>query len=97
MANRSVRFHEQASRDLEEAFDWYFVRSEWAAARFLQAVDNGIESVVESPKRWPMDDSGLRRYLLETFALFYRESSACIEIIAVAHTSRRPGFWKGRL
>src|SRR5215475_1949252 len=99
MTNKSVRFHEEAVADMESAFEWYFVRSEWAAARFLQAVDEGIRNIVESPERWLLYESGLRKYLLDTFpfALFYRETSSNIEIIAVAHTSRRPCYWRTRL
>ncbi len=99
MANKPVQFHEEASVDMESAFEWYFLRSEWAAARFLEAVEKGIRSIAESPARWPVADLSTRKYLLETFpfALFYRESSSAIQIIAIAHTSRRPGFWRGRL
>ena len=99
MANKPVQFHEAASIDMESAFEWYFARSEWAAAKFLHAVDDGVRNIAESPTRWPLADSGMRKYLLETFpfALFYRELSSAIQIIAVAHTSRRPGFWRGRL
>ena len=99
MANKPVQFHEEASTDIEAAFEWYFVRGEWAAARFLQAMDEGVRNIAESPARWPLADSGTRKYLLGTFpfALIYRELSSCVQIIAVAHTSRRPGFWTGRL
>ncbi|MBS1839994.1 MAG: type II toxin-antitoxin system RelE/ParE family toxin [Acidobacteria bacterium] len=99
MAIRAVQFHEEASTDVESAFEWYFARSEWAAARFLQAVDDGIREIAESPDRWPLADFGARKYLVVRFpfAVFYREFSSAIQIIAVAHASRRPGFWRGRL
>lgn len=99
MANKPVQFHEEAAADIEAAFEWYFVRSEWAAARFLQTLDEGVRNIAESPTRWPVADSGTRKYLLETFpfGLFYRELPSSIQIIAVAHSSRRPGYWRGRL
>lgn len=74
MANKPVQFHEEAAVDMESAFEWYFVRSEWAAARFLHVLDEGVRNIAESPTRWPVADLGTRKYLLETFpfALFYR-------------------------
>ncbi len=98
MANEIVQFHEEDSEDVESAFEWYFVRSEWAAARFLQVLDEGVRNIAESPTRWPVASFGTRKYLLETFpfVVFYRDFPSAIQIIAVAHTSRRPGFWRGR-
>lgn len=41
---------------------------------------------------------GTRRFPLETvpYYLVYRVTTGEVRIIAVAHTSQRPGYWTGR-
>ncbi|MBI3775205.1 MAG: hypothetical protein HY273_06575 [Gammaproteobacteria bacterium] len=42
--------------------------------------------------------NGKRRYVMQRFpySLIYTVSSEEIRILAVAHHSRRPGYWQGR-
>jgi toxin ParE1/3/4 len=93
-----VRFHEEASAEYEAAFKWYFLRSEFAASRFVEEVNRAIRQVAEAPKRWPASVHGTRRILLQhfPFAIFYREVPSGIHILAVAHGRRTPGYWKSR-
>jgi toxin ParE1/3/4 len=41
---------------------------------------------------------GTRKYLLRRFpyAVIYRVTDEAIEVVAVAHGRRRPGYWKTR-
>jgi plasmid stabilization system protein ParE len=89
-----VRFHEEASAEYEAAFEWYFLRSEFAASRFVEEVNRAIRQVSEAPKRWPTGIHSARRILLQhfPFAIFYREVPSGIQILAVAHGRRRPGY-----
>jgi plasmid stabilization system protein ParE len=53
---------------------------------------------VESPRRWLLI-RGARRVLVGSYpyAIIYREiSDEEIEIVAVAHLKRRPGYWAQR-
>src|ERR1700733_15082819 len=69
-----VTFHEGASSEYEAAFEWYFLRSEFAASRFAEEIDRAIALISESPKRWPLANHGTRKFLLQRFpfAIFYR-------------------------
>jgi plasmid stabilization system protein ParE len=51
MAKRRIEFHEEASRELEAAFDWYLERSESAAERFLTDLNSATANVAEAPQR----------------------------------------------
>lgn len=96
----SARFHEEASAEYDAAFDWYLARSPDAALKFDAEVDHALAQITFAPERWPVGPSGTRRFVLRKFPfiLFYREqSSSKIQIVAVAHTSRKPGYWKERL
>jgi hypothetical protein len=47
--------------------------------------------------RWPTK-SGVRRYVMcrFPFLVVYRVVGSEIEVIAVAHARRRPGYWRSR-
>jgi len=99
MVSKKIEFHEAASLELEAAFDWYLERSEPAAMRFLSEMDEAIATTSETPKRSPESGFGTRKFLLQRFpfALFYRELPSSVQVVAVAHGHRRPGYWKNRL
>lgn len=52
-----------------------------------------------APEQHAKSVSGTRRALLRKFPFLvvFRESRAIIEIIAVAHGRRKPGYWKSRV
>ena len=99
MANKKVEFHEAASLELDAVFDWHLERSELAAARFLSDLNSAISNVTGAPHRWPESSHGTRKFLLRgfPFAVDYRELPSSIQILAVAHGHRRPGYWRNRL
>jgi toxin ParE1/3/4 len=75
-------------------------RSEHAALRFDAEVEHAITDIARYPNRWPLGSYGTRRFLVRGFPylLIYRERGAeDIQILAVAHASRQPGYWKSRL
>ena len=92
------RFHPAAIAEAEEARDWYAERSLQAAAAFLEELDQAIQSVIDSPEQWPSYLHGSRRHLLQRFPFFlvYRIFDEDIEIIAVEHGKRKPGYWQDR-
>jgi plasmid stabilization system protein ParE len=96
---KPVEFHEEASAELEAAFDWYFARSERVASEFLEEANRAIEKISQNPQRWPVGTRNSRRLLLQRFpfAVVYRELPSKVEVLAVAHGRRRPGYWKGRI
>jgi len=96
----AVDLHDEASAEYDAAFDWYLERSADAALNFDAEVEHAINEISKAPKRWAAGPYSTRRYLLRKFpfTLIYRElPSGAIQIVAVAHTSRKPGYWKHRL
>ena len=95
-----LEFHDDAGIEYDAAFEWYMERSPDAALRFDSEVDRALERIIESPRRWASGPFSTRRFLLRQFPfiLIYRQTnSGSIQIVAVAHTSRKPGYWKTRL
>ena len=99
MAAKSVEFLEEASAEYEEALDWYLTRSEASASKFASELAQAIGMIAEAPQRWPAGPHGTRKFLLHRFpfAVVYRELPSTIQILAVAHGHRRPGYWKTRI
>ena len=93
-----VRFHREADEELAEAQNWYRERSEVAAQAFALEIDHAIESIAEAPQRWPQGRRGERRFTLDRFpyTVLYRVRADYVFITAVAHQSRRPGYWHHR-
>ena len=99
MPTNAAAFHQEAAAEYDAAFDWYLRRSPDAALRFDSEVDRALAQIVAAPQRWAAGSHSTRRFLLRQFPfiLIYREQASAIQIMAVAHTSRRPGYWRQRL
>jgi plasmid stabilization system protein ParE len=95
---RSVELHPEAVAEAQAAVEWYRQRNNQAADAFLAELDNAIERITEAPKRQLVFIQGTRRFLLRRFpfAVVYREIGTVIQVLAVAHGRRRPGYWKNR-
>ena len=98
MAQRPVDVHPEAIAEARVAFRWYRDRSETAAEAFLAELDRAIDLISEAPMRWPAYVHRTRRFLLRRFpfVVVYREVGETIQVIAVAHGRRKPGYWKER-
>ena len=93
-----VSFHPEAVRELRAAFLWYFDRNPVVAQSFQAETEYAIEVVLENPRRWPRWGKSERKYVFPRFPfnLIYRVNLGVIEVIAVAHQKRKPGYWKKR-
>lgn len=99
MESVPVEFHPGAVAEARAALHWYRSRSESTAEAFLAELDHGVEKIAEQPGIWPRYVSGTRRFVLRRFPFspIYRQASEKIQIIAIAHGRRKPGYWKNRL
>jgi plasmid stabilization system protein ParE len=99
MVPATVRFHPAAAREAESAYGWYVARNSTAAHAFREELAHAVAAVVNNPLTWPRYGPRARRYVLPRFpfGLVYRTRGGEVEIIAVAHGRRRPGYWRSRL
>ena len=96
---KPLEFHHAAAAELESAFDWYLARDERVASAFLDEVSRAIEMIAQVPERWPLGMADVRKFVLRRFPflIFYRDLPSMIQILAVAHGRRRPGYWRRRI
>lgn len=98
MARSQLIFHPEAAREVEEARDWYLERSPAAEQGFLEDLEHAIEQVTAAPLRWPRYKARTRRYVFRNYpySLIYRTYPDLVRVLAVAHDSRRTGYWLSR-
>jgi toxin ParE1/3/4 len=99
MAKTSLVFHAEARNELIAALDYYFERSPKAADAFASEIERACSAIQSSPETWSVYLRGTRRFLLDRFPylLVYRVVEGSIQIVAVAHGHRKPGYWRDRL
>ena len=90
--------HPEAIEEARAAREWYLVRNPEAGDAFMAELNAAIDQIEQGPRQWPPYLVGTRRYLFHRFPFFvvFRETDTRIEILAVAHARRRPGYWVGR-
>ena len=93
-----VNFHPDARLELLRHRRWYLDRSPAAAAGFEHEIDHAITRIAEAPERYPLTRRGRRRFVMleYPFNLIYRIREDDVQIMAVAHHSRRPDYWLRR-
>jgi toxin ParE1/3/4 len=66
---------------------------------FYLELEAALKQIQVHSERWPAYLYGTRRYLLKRFpfVIVYRAGESRIEIVAVAHGRRRPGYWAARV
>ena len=99
MGSLSLEFQPDARVDILDAYDWYADRNLAVADAFQDELQRAGIAIQRNPLLWGSYLFGTRRYLMKRFpyVIVYRLAESRIEIIAVVHGRRRPGFWKGRL
>jgi plasmid stabilization system protein ParE len=96
---KSLELHEEAADDYDAAFDWYLERSPDAASAFDAEFERALGQISQAPARWARGPYQTRRFLLRRFpyVVIYRDQGATgVQVLAVAHTSRKPDYWKDR-
>jgi plasmid stabilization system protein ParE len=93
------KFHPDAMIEFDEAGDFYDLRSKELGERYRSHIQSSIEEIEDSPYSWPMFDEDVRRHVVDDFpfVIIYLTLDDLVQIVAVMHTSRRPGYWKDRI
>lgn len=98
-----IRFDKEAEEEFEAGVLHYEECSAGLGVAFLGSVDDAILRLQEAPRRFSLmpnvlGELAVRRVLLAKFpyCLVYVELETEIRILAVAHGSRRPGYWAKR-
>lgn len=89
--------HPEATKEAREAIAWYKREDRALAFRFRQGIDVALQKVCTSPLLYRCFDGEFRRCRVHGFpyAVVFRIRGE-IEVIAIMHQHREPGYWKDR-
>ena len=96
---KPVRYHLDARDELVESALYYETRQTGLADRFVDAVEQCEQAIQEFPRAGAPMGHGARRRRVQGFpyALVSKEYPDHILVVAVAHFSRKPKYWRERL
>jgi len=93
------RFHDAADAELTDAVAYYDGKAAGLGDRFLAEVKAATRYIERYPEIAPVIDEEVRAKVLGSFpyTLMYVVEEHELYIVAVAHQSRRPGYWADRV
>jgi toxin ParE1/3/4 len=96
---KPLKYHPAARREIKAAYAWYVRRSVEAADGFYEELIPALDRVHDRPRLYPPYLYGTQRAVLDRypFSIVFRELLHEIQIVAVAHAKRSPGYWAKRL
>lgn len=94
-----LRYLSVARDEFREAIDWYRVRSIGAARHFNIEMKVVEKLLSQHPRIGRRVEADARSLCVNDFpfSLIYTIGSGELVVVAVAHHSRRPGYWADRL
>ena len=94
-----ISFNEEALAEAEEAIRWYGINGGITPSRaFNQELQRVSKLAAEQPGIGTSGQHGTAHLYFKRFpyTLVFRIQESSVRVIAVAHQSRRPGYWSGR-
>jgi plasmid stabilization system protein ParE len=94
-----VILHCEADVELTAAAKHYACERPELARDFLHAFRAAKDALQRQPDRFPFLERPVRRVRVSGFpyCLVYEEMEDCIQVLAVMHDHRKPGYWRNRL
>ncbi len=94
-----VRYHEAAEDELLHEIGYLELRANGLGRRFFAEARRAEKLISQFPESAEEIRPGIRMRVLQKFrySLIYSTEKDGLLILAVAHHSRRPGYWVGRV
>ena len=93
-----------AADEAEAAADWYENERPGLGREFPDALNAGLDllewgAIAGSPLPGELGEQGVRRVVLRRFPydIVYLAGGDAVTVLAFAHHSRRPGYWRERI
>ncbi len=94
-----VRFHRDAQEDVRQALTWYESQARGLGDTFLEELVHAVTAIQTHPLSRPVYLDQTRLILLRRFpfGIVYVYNQSLIDVVAVMHLRKRPGYWRQRL
>lgn len=93
----NLRFLPGVYEDINAAYAWYEQQSPGLGQDLIVELEEAYALIGEFPEAWPKVGQ-FRKYILFRFPfnVIYKNIDNQILVVAVAHHSRKPGYWHKR-
>lgn len=91
--------HPEARSELREAIGYYNDCRSGLGIEFFNEVRSSFKQIAGSPLLWRYWSENSRRHLIKRFpyTIIYEPRADSVLVVAIAHQSRKPGYWKDRI
>jgi plasmid stabilization system protein ParE len=95
----SYLLHPKADEEFAEAIRFYFEISPELGVRFYREMERLLLDICSDPERFHRFDPPARRHFSRDFpyAVIFVPNPEFIQIVAIMHMKRRPGYYRGRM
>ena len=85
-------YHPAFQTDLVNAARYIEEQRSGFGAKFLDAAEAAVETIMQSPRVWRIRRDGIRRFLIERFdyTIRYRVRNDEVEFLSILHAARHP-------
>jgi plasmid stabilization system protein ParE len=96
---REIIFIAQAREEFLAEVAYYNTKEPGLGIRFSIAVEKAVALTITFPQIGSVSGHGTRRIIVKDFPfnIIYKSLPIGLVIFAVAHQSRRPGYWRERI
>lgn len=91
-----LRWHERARAEAEAAATFYQDKQPGLAHRFLDSLEEALRRIQRHPEVYRQVEGDVRKCRVPHFpyGVIYRIRTGYIEILAIMHLRRTPGYWR---
>jgi len=95
---KPFKFHPEAFEEADKISSFYKKQQAGLEKRFLEALEDAIARIRRNPLMYRKVDGETRKCRMPHFpyGVIYRIRNDVIEIVAIMHLRRNPGYWMSR-
>lgn len=94
-----IRFRPTAARELADIVRYYAAQYPGRGDRFVNALDDALLRIAEAPQGFPLlrpPDIRSAKVARFPYRVVFIVLGGDVDVLAVAHAKRRPGYWRGK-
>lgn len=94
-----IDWHEEAQEEYGDSAAYYELQAEDLGERFVIRMESAVARIFAAPLMPRCFEGECRKVRVEKFpySIIYRVKGDELQILAVMHAKRAPGYWKSRM